>query len=610
VRGPLVDYLNTETGGAIFLLGAALAALVWANVSASSYDSFWTTEFSLRLGDHALVEDLRHWVNDGLMAIFFFVVGLEARREFDLGDLRDRHRVPLPAVAAVTGMTLPIAIYLAFNAGGPGAHGWGMAMSTDTAFALGLLALVGPRISNRLRAFMVTVAVVDDLLALCVIAVAYTEHLKVDSLAIAIALFAIVLVLRRAHVQRGEPYAVLGIATWGAMHSSGIDPIIVGLAMGLLTYAYPATREDLERATSSFRDFREQPTPELAATASRSVEQALSLNDRLARRFHPWSSYVIVPLFALANAGVHINGDFLGRAFSSPITWGIIVGYVVGKPLGVLLGTWAVERMGRVRAPVGWGAIAGGGAAAGIGFTVSLLIASRAFSGDRLDEATLGILCAALLSSLVSAIVFRTINGLPYRRRLRLLVGRSEALVDLATDIDPDEDHIRGPDDAPVTLVEYGDFECPYCGRAEPIVRELLANLGDEVRYVFRHLPLNDVHPHAQLAAEATEAAESQGRFWEMHDLLFEHQDALTGRDLLRYAEELDLDVEQFRNELRRHEHAPRVARDVESAELSGVSGTPTFFINGQRHHGAYDIDTLTHAVKAARARVLVATPA
>jgi protein-disulfide isomerase len=182
--------------------------------------------------------------------------------------------------------------------------------------------------------------------------------------------------------------------------------------------------------------------------------------------------------------------------------------------------------------------------------------------------------------------------------------------VDLATDNDPDEDHIRGPDDAPVTLVEYGDFECPYCGRAEPIVRELLTNLGDEVRYVFRHLPLTDVHPHAQLAAEATEAAESQGRFWEMHDLLFEHQDALTGRDLLRYAKELGLDVEQFRDELRRHEHAPRVARDVESAELSGVSGTPTFFINGQRHHGAYDIDTLTRAVKAARARVLVATPA
>ncbi|HEX6714734.1 MAG TPA: Na+/H+ antiporter NhaA [Thermoleophilaceae bacterium] len=607
--GPLVNYLNTETGGALFLLGATVAALVWANVSFSTYDSVWTTEFSVRLGSHALTEDLRHWVNDGLMAIFFFVVGLEARREFDLGELRDRHRVPLPALAALAGMTVPIAIFMIFNAGKPSADGWGVAMSTDTAFALGLLALVGPRISNRLRAFMVTVAVIDDLVALLVIAFAYTEHLKADSLAIGLGLFALVLVARRAGVHVGLVYVALGVATWVALHSSGIDPIIVGLAMGLLTYAYPASREDLERASSSFRDFREQPTPELARTASRSLEQAISPNDRLARRFHPWSSYLIVPLFALANAGIQVDGDFLGRAFSSPITWGIIVGYVVGKPLGVMGGAWLAERLtgGRVKAPVGWGALAGSGAAAGIGFTVSLLIASRAFTGDQLEEATLGILCAAVASSAVAWTIFKLIDQMPYKRRLRLLVGRSEQLVDLATEIDPDDDHARGPDDAPVTLVEYGDFECPYCGRAEPILRELLSEVGGEVRFVFRHLPLTDVHEHAQLAAEATEAAGAQGRFWEMHDLLFDHQDALTGRDLMRYAEELGLDVDRFHKDLKRHEHAPRVARDVESAELSGVSGTPTFFVNGQRHHGAYDIETLTKAVKAARARTLVA---
>jgi Na+/H+ antiporter NhaA len=593
----------------MFLLAGTLAALVWANISASSYESVWSTDFSLRLGDHALTEDLRHWVNDGLMAIFFFVVGLEARREFDLGELRDRHRVPLPALAALFGMTVPVGIYLAFNAGESSAAGWGVAMSTDTAFALGMLALVGPRISNRLRAFMVTVAVVDDLVALGVIAFAYTEELEVASLVVALGLFALMLTLRRFRVHRGAPYAVFGVATWGAMHSSGIDPIVVGLAMGLLTYAYPASRDDLERASSSFRDFREQPTPELAATASRNLEFAISPNDRLARRFHPWSSYVIVPLFALANAGIHINGDFLGRAFSSTITWGIIVGYVVGKPLGILAGTMVAERLthSRVRAPVGRGALAGGGAAGGIGFTVALLIASRAFDGQRLEEATLGVLCAALVSSIVSASIFKSIDRLPYKQRVRLLVGRSEGLVDLATDIDPDEDHIRGPVDAPVTVVEYGDFECPYCGRAEPTVRELLAERGSEVRYVFRHLPLSDVHPHAQLAAEATEAAAAQGKFWELHDVLFEHQGELTGRDLLRYAEELGLDVGEFHKELKRHEHASRIARDVESAELSGVSGTPTFFINGQRHHGAYDIATLTKAVKAAEARLLVA---
>jgi protein-disulfide isomerase len=429
------------------------------------------------------------------------------------------------------------------------------------------------------------------------------------SLLVAIALFALILVLRGLRVRGGAAYAFLGVATWGAMHSSGIDPIIVGLAMGLLTYAYPASREDLEAASSSFRDFREQPTPELARTASRQLEMAISPNDRLARRFHPWSSYVIVPLFALANAGIHIDSDFLGRAFASPITWGIIVAYVVGKPAGVLLGTSLAEKLtrGHVKAPVGRGALAGAGAAAGIGFTVSLLIASRAFSGERLQEATLGILVAAAGSSLASWAVFKLIDQLPYKRRLRLLVGRSEELIDLASDIDSDEDHIRGPDDAPVTLVEYGDFECPYCGRAEPTVRELLSQMGTEVRYVFRQLPLIDVHQHAQLAAEAAEAAGAQGRFWEMHDLLFDHQDALTGRDVVGYAEQLGLDIERFHGELKRHEHAARVARDVESAELSGVAGTPTFFINGQRHHGAYDIATLTKAVKAARARVLVA---
>jgi Na+/H+ antiporter NhaA len=605
---PLRDYLNTETGGASVLLCAALAALVWSNIDWSSYEGLWTTNFSVRLGGHSLALDLRHWINDGLMAIFFFVVGLEARREFDLGELRDRHRVVLPALAAITGMLLPVGIFMAFNGGTSSAEGWGVAMSTDTAFALGLLALVGPRFSNRLRAFVVTVVVVDDLIALCVIAFAYSEHLKVLSLVVAIALFGVVLGLRAVRLRHGGPYAVLGVAIWAAMHSSGIDPVIVGLAMGLMTYAYPASREDLERASTLFRDFREQPTPELARTASLSLERAISPNDRLAQRFHPWSSYVIVPLFALANAGLVINGGFLEDALTSPITLGIVLGYAFGKPAGILLGAWTAERVtgGRAKAPVGWGGLAGAGTAAGIGFTVSILIASRAFSGEKLNEAKLGVLCAALLSSVLSGAIFKAMERMPYKRRTKLLVGRSEELIDLAQDIDPDEDHIRGSNDAPVTIVEYGDFECPYCGRAEPTIRELLAEASDDIRYVFRNLPLNDVHPHAQLAAEAAEAAAAQGKFWEMHDLLFDHQGELRGPDLVGYAEDLDLDVERFHRDVKNHEYAGRVARDVESAELSGVAGTPTFFVNGQRHQGAYDIGTLKAAVKAARAKSFV----
>jgi Na+/H+ antiporter NhaA/protein-disulfide isomerase len=553
--------------------------------------------------------DLRHWVNEGLMVFFFFVVGLEARREFDLGELRDRYRLPLPALVALAGMLVPIAVFVAFNAGGSAAHAWGVAMSTDTALTLGLLALVGPRISNRLRAFVVTVAVVDDLLALGVIAVAYTDHLKTPALLVAIALFGVVLVVSAMRVQSGALYAVLGVSVWVAMHESGIDPVIVGLAMGFMAYAYPASREDLEVASTRFRDFREQPTPELARTASVTLARAISPNERLAQRFHPWSSYVIVPLFGLANAGLVVSASFLQRAMSSWVTLGVLVGYVAGKPLGMLLGTSISERVtrGRAVAPVGRGALVGAGTAAGIGFTVSLLIASRALAGEQLDEAKAGLLLAALVSGLLSWATFKLIARQPYRRQLRLLVGRSEVLVDLARDVDPDEDHVRGPHDAPVTLVEYGDFECPYCGRAEPSVRRLLADLGADVRYVWRHLPLSDVHPHAQLAAEAAEAAAAQGRFWEMHDLLLDHQDALEWRQVVVYAEELGLDVDRFHDEIKSHEHAGRVARDIESAELSGVSGTPTFFINGQRHHGAYDIVTLKNAVKAARARVLVA---
>jgi protein-disulfide isomerase len=204
--------------------------------------------------------------------------------------------------------------------------------------------------------------------------------------------------------------------------------------------------------------------------------------------------------------------------------------------------------------------------------------------------------------------VFRVTALLPKRLRLRALVGTSETIIDLAVPVDPGRDHVRGPDKAPVTLVEYGDFECPYCGQAEPVVRELLADYGD-LRYVWRHLPLTDVHPHAQLAAEATEAAANQGKFWEMHDQLLLHQDALTAKDLIRHAAELGLNADQFTKDMRDRSGQQKVIYDVDSADLSSVSGTPTFFINGRRHYGAYDIDTLSATVRAARARAIISSP-
>ncbi len=603
------DFLRTETGGAIVLLAATVAALAWANIDMSSYERLWTTKLSIDLGSWSLSLDLRHWVNSGLMTFFFFVIGLEARREFDLGELRERRRFALPLLAGISGMAAAVAIYLAFNAGRGSSGGWGAAMSTDTAFALGLLALVGPRFPDRLRAFMLTVAVVDDLIAVVVIATVYTNSLRVGPLLVAVGLYGGVFVLRSLGVRIGLVYLAFGVAAWIALNSSGVEPVVIGLAMGLAVYAYSAPRSNLERASERFREFREQPTAELARAAGLELRSATSPNERLQQLFHPWTSYVIVPVFALANAGIAVDGAFLRRGFSSPITLGILFGYVVGKPVGIVGSSWLLTRLsrGRLRPPVGWAAVAGGGTIAGVGFTIAVLVASLAFEGERLEEAKLGVLSAALGASLLTWLLFRATALLPRRLRVRSLLGTSEPLVDLYIDVDPERDHFRGPVDAPVTVVEYGDFECPFCGRAEPVVRELLQEFGD-VRYVWRHLPLSDVHPNAQLAAEAAEAAGNQDAFWQMHDLLFEHQDALRPNDLMSYAEQLGLDVERFHNDLRQRTGSARVAEDVDSADLSGVSGTPTFFVNGRRHYGTYDIGALSAAVRAAGARATLAS--
>ncbi|HEY3480835.1 MAG TPA: Na+/H+ antiporter NhaA [Streptomyces sp.] len=600
-------YIRTETGSAAVLLAATLAALAWVNIAPDSYDSVWTTRLAVTLGDHGVDLDLRDWVNSGLMTLFFLVVGLEARREFDMGELRDRRRIPLPLLAGLSGMVVPIAIYLAVNAGRSSVHGWGTAMSTDTAFALGMLALLGSRFPKRLHTFVLTVAVVDDFLALAVIAVAYSDHISWTPLLIGVGVLAAMVFVRNCGVRRGLVYTVLGVTAWVAFLHSGVDPLVVGLVAGLMSYAYPAPRDALERATGLFRSFREQPTAELEREARLGIASAVSPNDRLQQIYHPWSSYVIVPLFALANAGIKINGSLLADAFTSPITLGILLGYGLGKPLGIVgmsaLGTRLSK--GRMRPPVGWAAVLGGGTIAGIGFTVSLLIATLAFDGRELDEAKIGVLSAVVFAMLATTAVALVTARLPRARRARALLGTAQSVVDLADPVDPERDHVRGPLDAPVTVVEYGDFECPYCGQAESVVRELLADFGD-VAYVWRHLPLTDVHPHAQLAAEAAEAAAEQGAFWEMRDLLITRQDALKARDLLAHAKDLGLDVDAFHEALRKRRGAHRVELDVESADLSGVSGTPTFFVNGRRHHGAYDIQSLSAAVVAARDRALL----
>jgi len=481
-------------------------------------------------------------------------------------------------------------------------------MSTDTAFALGVLALVASG-AERLRVRVLTVVIIDDLVALLIIATVYSDNVEMLSLAIAVALFAALIALRYAPAEWRAPAAlILGVAVWVALFKSGVEPVIAGLAVGLVTSAYPPARSELERVMELTRSFREQPTPELARSAQIGVTSAVSPNERLQYRLHPWTSFVIVPLFALANAGIDVDADLLSDAVTSPITLGIVFGYVVGKPVGVVGAAWLASRprLGGLQRSLSWPEIVAAGAVAGIGFTVALLISTLAFDGQQLEEAKLGVLAAAIFSTLLSWAVFRAIAGMPDSVRARQLAGTADELLDLSEDVSVERDHIRGPDQARVTLVEYGDYQCPYCGRAEMVIRELLDAFGDDLRYVWRHLPLNDVHANAQTAAEAAEAAGSQDSFWEMHDRLLAAQDELTVVDLTRHAEDLGLDMDRFWDELRRREHAPRVDRDVASADASGVVGTPTFFINGRRNSGAYDVASLTQAVEAARERASV----
>lgn len=394
------------------LLTAALVALVWANVS-GTYEEFWHTEVSLRFGSVALTEDLRHWVNDGLMVIFFFSVGLEISREMTLGELRGGRAIATPALAAVGGLTVPAALYLAFNVGGPGAGAWGIAISTDTAVLLGVLALVGPRCPDQLRVFLLALAIVDDIGAIGAIAIFYTDHVVVPALLIAIGLFAALLALRYVRFWRTPIYLLIGVAMWVSVLESGVHPSVVGVAMGLLVNAYAPQPRDLARLSLAGRSLLVDPTPERALAAQAAAVETISPNERLQLRVQPWASYVIVPLFALANAGVVLDSASLRAAVASPITWGIVVGLVVGKLIGVSAGTWVALRTGIGRVPdtLRWGQLVGGAALSGIGFTVALFVTDLAFADPALkSQATIGILVGSLLAALLGWLIFRLLG--------------------------------------------------------------------------------------------------------------------------------------------------------------------------------------------------------
>ena len=405
---PMVRFLQIEAASGIVLLIATAAALVWANSRwQDGYESFWTTTIHIQIGSHVFDEDLAHVVNDLLMALFFFVVGMEIKRELVVGELRDRRAVVLPALAALGGMIVPALIYTAFNAGGPGADGWGIPMATDIAFALGVVALLGSRVPSPVKVFLLTLAIVDDIGAIAVIAVFYTDDLRVGMLLVAAVLAVVVWAMYRVNVSSPVLFVVAGFALWLAVFESGVHATIAGVVLGLLTPARPTqSAVESDEIVRVLANRSELKADDVRATANL-IRDSVSPCDRLIDAVHPWTSYFVLPIFALANAGIPLSADALRDP--SDVLLGVVVALVVGKLLGVVSFSWIAVRLGLGRLPAGtrWGHIIGLGAVAGIGFTVSLFISGLAFPpGPLQDDAKMGILIASGIAAALAALVF------------------------------------------------------------------------------------------------------------------------------------------------------------------------------------------------------------
>jgi NhaA family Na+:H+ antiporter len=406
--------MGTEAGGSALLLAATVLALAWANSPWSdTYGSFWSTTATVGMGDIALTMDLRHWVNDAAMALFFLVVGLEITHEVSSGDLQDRRNLTAPALGALGGLVVPALIYRAFNPTGPASAGWGVVMSTDTAFVLGVLALFGPRCPDRLRLFLLTLAIVDDIGAISVMALFYSGDLHGPAIAVSVALVALLLALRWARVWRLTPYVLTGIALWLAVNASGVHPTLAGVLVGLLLPSRPPPDALIEGTGQYGRALREQPDAERARLAALAAAATVAAGARLQHSLHRWTAYAVVPVFGLANAGVTLDAQTLRDAASSPVTLGVVVALVVGKTIGITAGTTVALRTGWGVLPGGvrWSHLVAGATLAGIGFTISLFIADLAFTDDRLrEQATIGVLAGSVTAAILGVVLLRVLG--------------------------------------------------------------------------------------------------------------------------------------------------------------------------------------------------------
>jgi Na+/H+ antiporter NhaA len=595
-------FLHSESAGAVALIAATSIALAWANVSPHGYDAFWHTDIALGIGDGGLSLSLQHWVNDAAMAVFFFLVSLEVKKDIVLGELREWRRASLPVLAAVCGLAVPAALFVAITAGTPNVGAWGVVISTDTAFVVGILAAFGHRVPVQMRVFLLTLAVVDDIGALAVIALVYTEDLNPAWLLAAAVVSVVIGMVRRARVWRASAYTGLGIILWFTVFQSGVHATIAGVVLALLLPVFPPKRESIDRAEALTQRFRRTPNAAKGLAAAEGIISSVSVNDRFQLSLHRLVGLVIVPVFALANAGVQITGESLERAFTSVLTWGVIAGLVLGKFVGVtaavLLGR--ILRIGELPDALHLRHIASGSLLTGIGFTISLFIVDLAISDPAAQsDARIGILTASLLAATLAVTALALTATYD--------AAHAPARMTLVRPIQPERDHVQGPEDATHTLVEYGSFGGVDDLSTEEIIDQVVDYFEGDLQFVFRHFP-----PGAEGApeqtAEALEAVAAQDRrlFWPMrHELnRIGESRSLDARELLRASVNVGANLSRVENDLRRQTRRGRVQEDYLDAESMGLSRSPALFVNGLIYRGDLEPDGIIAELRATRAAI------
>ena len=574
----------SESGSAVALLIATVVAIAWANMFPESYVHFWHTVVGISAGGYALELSLQHWVNDAVMVLFFFLVTLEVKKDFVLGELRDWRQASLPVLAAICGLVVPALLFVLVTAGTPYMGAWGVVISTDTAFVVGILAAFGSRIPVQLRVFLLALAVVDDVGALAVIAVVYTDHLDLLWLGAAVGIAGLIYFVQRARVWQGAVYGVLGVVLWFAILQSGVHATIAGVLLALLLPVFPPKRDRVDHAELLTQGFRRTPNAEKGKAAADGILRAVSVNDRFQLSLHHVVGLIIVPLFALANAGVRITPESLQHAFTSTLAWGVIIGLVVGKFVGVSASILVARQVGigELSPALHRRHILSGSLLTGIGFTISLFIVDLAIEDPvAQSDARIGIITASVIAALaaIAALWFTSRYDAAHAPRRTRLVRP----------IDPQRDHVAGPEDAPYTLVEYGSFGGLDDLTTEETLDEVIAEFDDDIQFVFRHIR-PDAEGAPEQTAEALEAvaAQSPRLFWGMRrDLNRQSEDgSLDARSILRATVNVGANLSRVESDLRRGVRRGRVQEDYLDAESMGLTRGPALFVNGLIYAG------------------------